>query len=298
VPREDATETLRQALQSALGRSLEPAPSAHVAGGSIGECVRWSSDDGDLFVKLAPVERLSALEAEAAGLAELDAAAAIRVPALLGTGTTTSTAWLALRWIDFTTPVGRSEALLGEQLASLHRVGAPRFGWHRDNTIGATPQRNAWGDDWARFFVRQRLALQLDLAETNRAPSRLLERGRQLGEIAGALFSSYRPVPSLLHGDLWGGNWATDRSGEPVVFDPAVYFGDREADIAMTRLFGGFGPAFYAAYQAAWPLDPAAGTRRGFYNLYHVLNHFNLFGGGYGAQAEGIIERLLAELGH
>jgi len=244
------------------------------------------------------VERLSALEAEAAGLAELDAAAAIRVPALLGTGTTTSTAWLALRWIDFTTPVGRSEALLGEQLASLHRVGAPRFGWHRDNTIGATPQRNAWGDDWARFFVRQRLALQLDLAETNRAPSRLLERGRQLGEIAGALFSSYRPVPSLLHGDLWGGNWATDVSGEPVVFDPAVYFGDREADIAMTRLFGGFGPAFYAAYQAAWPLDPAAGTRRGFYNLYHVLNHFNLFGGGYGAQAEGIIERLLAELGH
>ena len=298
MPREDATETLRQALQTALGRLLEPAPSAHVTGGSVGECVRWSSDDGDLFVKLAPVERLSAFEAEAAGLAELDAAAAIRVPALLGTGTAASTAWLALRWIDFTTPVRRSEALLGEQLASLHRVGAPRFGWHRDNTIGATPQRNAWDDDWTRFFVRQRLALQLDLAETNGASSRLLERGRQLGEIAGALFSSYRPVPSLLHGDLWGGNWATDGSGEPVVFDPAVYFGDREADIAMTRLFGGFGPAFYAAYQAAWPLDPAAGTRRGFYNLYHVLNHFNLFGGGYGAQAEGMIERLLAELGH
>jgi protein-ribulosamine 3-kinase len=298
VPSAETTGALRRALQTALGRALDPAPAAHVAGGSIGECVRWSSDDGDLFVKLAPVERLSALEAEAAGLAELDAAAAIRVPALLGTGTTTSTAWLALRWIDFTTPVRRSEALLGEELASLHRVGAPRFGWHRDNTIGATPQRNAWDDDWARFFVRQRLALQLDLAETNRAPSRLLERGRQLGEIAGALFSSYRLVPSLLHGDLWGGNWATDASGKPVVFDPAVYFGDREADIAMTRLFGGFGPAFYAAYQAAWPLDPAAGTRRGFYNLYHVLNHFNLFGGGYGAQAEGIIERLLAELGH
>jgi fructosamine-3-kinase len=298
VPREDATERLRQALQTALGHALEPAPSAHVAGGSIGECVRWSGDDGDLFVKLAPVERLSALEAEAAGLAELDAAAAIRVPALLGTGTAASTAWLALRWIDFTTPVSRSEALLGEQLANLHRVGAPGFGWHRDNTIGATPQRNSWDDDWARFFVRHRLGMQLDLAETNGASSRLVERGRQLGEIAGALFSSYRPVPSLLHGDLWGGNWATDVSGVPVVFDPAVYFGDREADVAMTRLFGGFGPAFYAAYQAAWPLDPAAGTRRGFYNLYHVLNHFNLFGGGYGAQAEEMIERLLAELGH
>jgi len=298
VPREDATETLRQALQNALGCSLKPAPAAQVAGGSIAECVRWSGDDGDLFVKLAPAIRRQAFEAEAAGLAELATAGAIRVPALLGAGTAGSTAWLALRWIDFTTSARHSEALLGEQLASLHRVGAPSFGWHRDNSIGATPQRNAWDDDWARFFVRNRLAMQLDLAETNGASSRLLERGRQLGEIAGALFTSYRPVPSLLHGDLWGGNWATDVSGEPVVFDPAVYFGDREADIAMTRLFGGFGPAFYAAYQAAWPLDPAAGTRRGFYNLYHVLNHFNLFGGGYGAQAEGIIERLLAELGH
>ena len=140
--------------------------------------------------------------------------------------------------------------------------------------------------------------MQLDLAERRGASARLLDRGRRLCGIASGLFSSYRPVPSLLHGDLWGGNWATDVSGNPVVFDPAVYFGDREADIAMTRLFGGFGPAFYAAYQSAWPLDPAAGTRRTFYNLYHVLNHFNLFGGGYAGQAEMMVERLLGELGH
>ena len=298
MPRKDATPTLWQALQTALGCSLEPAPSAHVAGGNIAECVRWSSDDGDLFVKLAPAEWQSALEAEAAGLAELDAAGAIAVPALLGTGTAAATAWLALRWMDFATPGRRSEALLGEQLASLHRVGAARFGWHRDNTIGATPQHNQWDDDWPRFFVRYRLTMQLDLAERRGASARLLDRGRRLCGIASGLFSSYGPVPSLLHGDLWGGNWATDVSGNPVVFDPAVYFGDREADLAMTRLFGGFGPAFYAAYQSAWPLDPAAGTRRSFYNLYHVLNHFNLFGGGYAAQAEAMIERLLGELGH
>jgi fructosamine-3-kinase len=297
VPREDTTETLRRALQTGLGRSLEPAPSARVAGGNIAECVRWSSEDGDLFVKLAPAEWRSAFEAEAAGLAELDAAGAIAVPALLGTGTTGSTAWLALRWIDFAIPGRRSEALLGEQLASLHRVSAARFGWHRDNTIGATPQHNQWDDDWPRFFVQHRLTMQLDLAETSGVSVRLLERGRRLCEIAGALFSSYRPMPSLLHGDLWGGNWATDVSGNPVVFDPAVYFGDREADIAMTRLFGGFGPPFYAAYQSAWPLDAAAGTRRTFYNLYHVLNHFNLFGGGYAGQAEVMVERLLGELG-
>ena len=188
--------------------------------------------------------------------------------------------------------------MLGEQLAALHRVGAARFGWHRDNTIGATPQLNSWDDDWVRFFVRQRVGPQLELAEQRGASARLLDRGRLLCGIAGALFSSYRPVPSLLHGDLWGGNWAADDADTPVVFDPAVYFGDREADLAMTRLFGGFGPAFYAAYQSDWPLDQAAGTRRGFYNLYHVLNHFNLFGGSYAAQAEGMIDRLLAELGH
>ena len=300
MPRKDATATLRQALQTALGCSLEPAPSAHVAGGSIAECVRWSGDDGDLFVKLAPAERRQAFEAEAAGLARTRRRRCDRASQRCsGTGTAGATAWLALRWMDFATSGRRSEALLGEQLASLHRVGAARFGWHRDNTIGATPQRNAMGRRLGHASSSgHRLTMQLDLAETSGASVRLLDRGRRLCEIAGALFSSYGPVPSLLHGDLWGGNWATDVSGDPVVFDPAVYFGDREADLAMTRLFGGFGPAFYAAYQSAWPLDPAAGTRRTFYNLYHVLNHFNLFGGGYAAQAEAMIERLLGELGH
>jgi fructosamine-3-kinase len=297
VSREYATGTLRQALETALGRSLEPVPAARL-GGSFGECLRWAASEGDLFVKLGPAERVEAFKAEAAGLEVLAAAGAVRVPAPLGAGTAGSTGWLALRWIDFGAPSRRSESVLGEQLASLHRVGAPRFGWHRDNTIGATPQYHGWDDDWVRFFVGRRLAIQLDLAETNGAPARLLDRGRALCEMAGALFSSYRPIPSLLHGDLWGGNWAPDESGEPVIFDPAVYFGDREADIAMTRLFGGFGSAFDAAYQSAWPLDQAAGTRRTLYNLYHVLNHFNLFGGGYAAQAESMIGRLLGELGH
>ncbi len=124
------------------------------------------------------------------------------------------------------------------------------------------------------------------------------DRGARLLESLDAFFTSYRPVPSLLHGDLWGGNWGTDTAGRPVVFDPAVYFGDRETDIAMTRLFGGFGNRFYTAYHSNWPLDQAAGTRRTLYNLYHVLNHLNLFGGSYLAQAEDMTARLLAELGH
>jgi fructosamine-3-kinase len=178
----------------------------------------------------------------------------------------------------------------------MHRVAAARFGWHRDNTIGATPQRNDWTADWLEFFVRHRLGFQLDLAERSGHGGRWIEQGRELCEHAGAFFSGCAPQPSLLHGDLWGGNWAADASGAPVIFDPATYYGDREADLAMTHLFGGFGREFYAAYEAAWPLDHGANARRNLYNLYHVLNHLNLFGGGYRVQVERMIERLLAEL--
>ena len=115
-------------------------------------------------------------------------------------------------------------------------------------------------------------------------------------EAVPQFFGSYVPVPSLLHGDLWGGNWAADSSASPVLFDPATYFGDREADLAMTELFGGFDKRFYDAYSAAWPLDSGYASRRDLYNLYHVLNHFNLFGGGYASQAGDIVDRLLAQL--
>ncbi len=158
---------------------------------------------------------------------------------------------------------------------------ASQFGWKRDNTIGSTPQRNGTSSDWVEFFRERRLRTQLDLALRNGFAGRLQERGNVLLDLMGAYFSSYRPVPSLLHGDLWGGNWGVDAAGVPLIFDPAVYYGDREADLAMTRLFGGFGNAFYTAYHSNWPLDQAAGSRRGLYNLYHVLNHANLFGGAY-----------------
>ncbi len=239
--------------------------------------------------------------AEAEGLRELAGAQALRVPAVLAVGEVEGRAVLALEWLELS--VGgegdaRCQARLGEGLAMQHRCLAARHGWHRDNTIGATPQRNAWDDDWVRFFQQHRLGVQLDRAARNGLEPGIVERGRELCERCGAFFSSYHPRPSLLHGDLWGGNAGRlAATGEPVVFDPAVYYGDREADLAMTRLFGGFSPAFYAAYQSAWPLDPAAGTRRTLYNLYHVLNHFNLFGGGYGRQAAGMIDRLLAEFG-
>jgi fructosamine-3-kinase len=285
---------LDAAIAAAVGHPVADRPGQAVAGGSINECVQWSTSTGPLFVKLAPAGRLDMFEAEAEGLHELERAAAVRVPRVLGLGSAEGRAFLALEWLEFDRSTARSEALLGEQLAALHRVTTGRFGWHRDNTIGATPQHNDWLPQWPAFFARRRLGYQLDLAARNGHSGRWLERGRALCERLDAFFVGHQPQPSLLHGDLWGGNWATDSSGAPVLYDPAVYYGDRETDLAMTYLFGGFGRAFYDAYHAAWPLDPGAAVRRDLYNLYHVLNHLNLFGGGYRAQAEAMIERLLA----
>lgn len=295
----DATYTaVAELLAQQLGTRVAPRPEERVGGGCINETWRWPADTGAVFVKLAAPGRLAMFEAERAGLEELAAAAALRVPKPLAVGATGDCAVLALEWIDFGATSAASETALGEQLAWQHRVQAREHGWTRDNTIGSTPQRNAGHADWPTFLRERRLGPQLALAASNGHGGTLQERGARLLESLDAFFTSYRPVPSLLHGDLWGGNWGADTDGRPVVFDPAVYFGDRETDIAMTRLFGGFGNHFYTAYHANWPLDQAAGTRRTLYNLYHVLNHLNLFGGSYLAQAEDMMARLLAELGH
>jgi fructosamine-3-kinase len=287
---------MQAVLEAATGLKFTAVPASVGAGGGLASCQRWESDAGPVFVKVAPIGREAALEAEADALRELAAADAVRVPAVLGLGTSGGQAFLALEWIELGSARIRTEALLGEQLARLHRTTGARFGWHRDNTIGATPQRNDWTADWVEFFARQRLGFQIDLAERSSHGGRWLEQGRLLCDRLGALFAGHSSLPSLLHGDLWGGNWAADASGAPVIFDPATYYGDREADLAMTHLFGGFGREFYAAYESAWPLDGGAGPRRDLYNLYHVLNHLNLFGGGYRGQTERMIERLLAEI--
>jgi len=285
-------------LAGTLAIDVASHPAQRVQGGCINDSYRWESRSGPLFLKIASPKAADAFAAEAAGLAELARAKAVRIPQVRGHGATRSVVWLALEWIDFGSGTHRSQALLGERLANQHRVSSDRFGWERANTIGSTPQRNDWSPDWVEFFREQRLRVQLDLARRNGYAGHLQERGARLLELLGAYFGSYRPAPSLLHGDLWGGNWGTDSSGAPVIFDPAVYYGDREADIAMTHLFGGFSKAFYDAYEHSWPLDAGAATRRTLYNLYHVLNHLNLFGGGYGEQATSMIDHLLAELGH
>lgn len=271
-------------------RSRQP-----VAGGDIAAAFRVETEAGPVFLKTLPAAEGGILEAERDGLAALAATATIRTPTVLASGATERDAWLALEWLDLRGLSGAAERELGRALAKLHRTTNDRFGWHRDNFIGRTPQKNDWQADWPAFFRDSRLGFQLRLASTAGYTGRLQDRGRALLEAMPEFFATYRPAPSLLHGDLWAGN-AAAVGGTPAIFDPAVYFGDRETDLAMTRLFGGYGPAFYEAYDSEFPLDSGYARREPLYQLYHVLNHVNLFGSAYSNRAESLIDRLLSEL--
>jgi protein-ribulosamine 3-kinase len=194
-----------------------------------------------------------------------------------------------------TTPFVLS-ALRSKAYRSMSGVETSRFGFAQNNFIGTTPQPNAWKDNWPDFWREHRLGFQLRLAAQNGYGGQLQSLGEKLSDALPAFFAGYTPQPSLLHGDLWSGNHAYLQDGTPTIFDPATYYGDRECDIAMTELFGGYPADFYAAYRAAYPLDAGYATRRDLYNLYHILNHANLFGGGYARQAEQMMLRLLRNL--
>ncbi len=279
--------------QSARGKIINR---SSLSGGSINSAFRVDTEQNQYFVKLNRDSLLTMFEAEAEGLNELRKPDAIRVPEPILCGAGQGYAWIVTEFIPFGRGGGESEALFGQQFAAMHRFTSDRFGWHRDNTIGSTPQINAWGRDWVVFYRDHRLGYQLDLATSNGFRGSLQTKGERLQADLGRFFESYTPEPSLMHGDLWGGNKGVDEAGSPVIFDPAVYYGDREADLAMTALFGGFSSRFYDAYDEAWPLDEGYRTRKTLYNLYHILNHANLFGGGYAMQAEIMMDRLLAEL--
>ncbi|MGQ0577831.1 MAG: fructosamine kinase family protein [Betaproteobacteria bacterium] len=264
-------------------------------GGSINRAFRLEGGGQYFFVKLNSAQRLDMFEAELAGLRELGATKAVRVPAPICCGSDTLFSWIVLEYLEF----GNGSdglARLGAQLALMHRRTSANFGWNRDNTIGSTPQQNGWCSDWIVFLRQRRIGFQLRLAQRNGHQGRLQSAGERLLTELDVFFAGYRPQASLLHGDLWGGNATALANAEPAIFDPAVYYGDREADLAMTELFGGFPQAFYRNYDDAWPLDPGYRVRKQLYNLYHLLNHLNLFGGSYLAPAQAAIDGLLGEI--
>lgn len=272
-----------------------------VSGGCIHAAWQLELADGRrVFCKTNQAAALPLLEAEADGLNALAAVApaGLRIPQPLACSVVAGRAVLLLSWLDLAPAAGAGGwRQLGLALAVLHRqsLRVPqsqrRFGWHRGNFIGTTPQPNPWYDAWGPFFVEQRLGHQLALAAAAGQP---FERTAALLERATQLLVAHAPDPVLVHGDLWSGNAAVLCDGRTAVFDPAIHRGDREVDLAMAQLFGGFPAAFFSGYEAEWPLPSDADSRRALYNLYHLLNHALLFGGGYRQQAQACIDRLIA----
>ena len=240
-------------------------------------------------------ERERALAAEATGLREMGASGTVRVPAVHHH----SPGLLITTLIRNGPRNDPAMAVLGRELAAMHQVTADHWGFREDGFIGANPQINTpaqAADDspdggWSRFWFQYRMLEQLRLVEQRGGDPWLRRAMDRLGHRIGDLLATDEVRPRLLHGDLWSGNALVDDSGRPWVIDPAVYYGHREADLAMTSLFGGFPPAFYAAYGEVFPLSPGAGEREPLYQLYHVLNHYNLFGASWYARVKDILRR-------
>ncbi len=282
-------------INTASGLTLNASVVKSVGGGSINSAYLLGEPNQGVFVKTNRPNQLGMFLAEAAGLASLSEANAIAVPTVYCTGKTRGVAFIAMQALKIGRAKTASKQQFGSQLAAMHRFQKQRFGAAINNTIGYTQQVNTWHDNWFTFWRENRLNFQLDLAKNNGAAAALIDNGFDLSERFEVLFDS-TPKAACLHGDLWQGNWGFDESGQPLIFDPAHYFGDRETDIAMTKLFGRASDDFYAAYQDAYPLRPDYAIRETFYNIYHILNHYNLFGGGYADQAQKMIQSVLSEI--
>ncbi len=318
------------AIASATRQPFRLISHAATGGGYINQTWRICGQDGrQFFVKLNDAHHHPMFAAEATGLDTIAATQTLRVPRPIAHGVAGAHSFLVLEYLELHSQ--GDAKLLGEQLAALHRCTPPPltcreitsdlpacglnrmasssirvgervdtlhsrisscFGFAQDNFIGTTPQPNGWQDDWIKFWCERRLGFQLKLAAQNGHGGRLQTLGEKLLDALPAFFAGYTPQPALLHGDLWGGNHAFLADGTPVIFDPAPYYGDRECDLAMTELFGGYPADLHAAYRAAYSLDAGYAVRKELYNLYHILNHANLFGGGYVRQAEQMMQQL------
>lgn len=269
-----------------------------VGGGCINEAMRLETSAGDYFVKWneaqrfpgMPASRQGWFEAEVEGLELLRRAGEIEVPEVLLCGGDNDRAFLLLQFIH---PGKRENNFFhdfGRRLAKLHRHSAAKFGLIYDNYIGSLPQSNAQHSTWPDFFIAQRLVSQMKLAsDSHRLDRSTNEQMNRLFKHLPSLFPT--EPPSLLHGDLWSGNFMTGTRGTACIFDPAVYYGHREMDIAMTKLFGGFDASFYEGYNEEYPLEKGWEERVDICNLYPLLVHINLFGGSYIREVESILKR-------
>lgn len=277
-------------ISRVTGEKFQTQQRRSVSGGCINQGYAISNAEITYFVKLNQASQVAMFEAEMLGLQQMLATNSIRVPNPICCGTSADSGYIVLEWLEMGGGNSKSWVEMGRKLAAMHKATSRHgFGWEMNNTIGSTPQINTWTADWVKFYCTHRLVYQFQLAR--RRGGNFPKQDELLTAIPELL--GHEVQPSLVHGDLWGGNAGCTVLGEPVIFDPATYYGDREVDIAMTELFGGFPAAFYKGYNETFPLDAGYENRKILYNLYHILNHFNLFGGGYGSQANRMIEQIL-----
>jgi protein-ribulosamine 3-kinase len=278
-------------LRRRLGSTISTKRFTPSGGGCINNGGKLETTGGDFFLKWNDRLRFPGMfEAEAKGLSVLQQSKAITIPTVELVGEAGEIQYLLLGFIASAAKRNDYWAQLGEGLAYLHKATARAFGLDHHNYIGSLPQSNVSNASWIRFFIEQRLEPQLVLAEDHKLidPS-LRKYFDNLYAKLPSLLSTERP--SLLHGDLWRGNVMTDETGAPVLIDPAIYFGHREVDLAMTTLFGGFSDLFFDSYKSAFPLEGGFEERLEIYNLYPLLVHVNLFGAGYLSQVRSIVQR-------
>lgn len=276
---------LRQALRDALCQVSSVAP---VSGGCINHAQKVTLTNGQTyFVKKNDCSLQPMFAAEAVGLRALQETNSLPVPLPIGAGTLNESAYLVLEWIEPFSPTASSSAKLGRGLAELHQAKHQTpFGFEIDNFIGNTPQNNGWQDNWVSFLINRRFEPQFTLA---REKGYSLRSDRLLSQLEKLI--DPQPQPSLIHGDLWSGNFMIGPGNQPYLIDPAPYWGDREAEFGILTMFGGFDSTFFAAYEEAMPFADGFEDRLPLYQLYHYLNHLNLFGSSYLGSCESILAR-------
>jgi len=269
-----------------------------IAGGSINNSYKISGKGQNYFVKTNSARFVGMFAAENKGLMAIVKSNSILAPKPICHGELDGTSYLVMDYLELGSMPETSIDQLGEQLAAMHHHSQVLFGWDIDNTIGSTPQINTACDSWLEFYREHRLRYQIDLVSNNISlgcNGQLIDKTHELLDYLDQLLC-HKPQASLLHGDLWSGNYGVCNNGAPVIFDPAIYYGDRETDIAMTELFGGFAPRFYDAYWHHYAKTAEYPVRKTLYNLYHILNHLNLFGDNYYSQADDMVSALLSEV--
>jgi len=286
-------DAIREKLNEAGVRS-EVTGKQTIGGGSINEAMRLMTTNDSFFVKAHRNPPPDFFEAEAVGLKMLSEVGTLRIPEVVASGGVPGekTRFLILEWIEPGRASGEATEALGRGLAAMHQQRHSQYGLGMDNYIGSLPQPNGWYDSWTEFYAEKRIRAQRDIAKERGYLNHQRAKGleRLIGQMDNFIDAgNVHPAP--LHGDLWGGNWMASAEGDAVLIDPAAFYGDREIDIAMSRLFGGFPRRFYEAYNEVFPLMDGYEDRLALYQLYFLLVHLNLFGESYGRQVDGILRR-------